>query len=443
MTVNDAPKELQSGLDTHQPISGEQAVPDTPKTASLRIRGLDAARGLALIGMIIVHTMPRTDPASGDLSLLHELFAGHSAALFGLLAGVSLALITGAADPHTGRRLRRDRVSIAIRAVLLLVLGMVLNLLPLNVFSILPFYAVYFLLGILFTGVGVRALFAWAGVFALGGPVVVYAVNLGDAFESTASPDLMQLFTQPVMVVLSLTVTGYYPAITWMVYLVLGIALGRLDLRELSIQIKMCVWGAFAAGSAAIGSQLMVFHFGVYERILVASPLAEGEIAELLEFGGAVPAHSWWWLAADGPHSNTPFSVVGSAGLAVFILGAFLLAARVAETQLSPVGAAGSMTFTFYSAHLLLLTFVDVWEFPVPWTLGQILFAIVFGWVWRGTFGQGPMEYLVSKTSKWVGRTVVPEKSGMDVEQQPPASSFNGDADVRKFSERSENPGVS
>lgn len=412
MTVDDASKKIQSSLAANQPIPTERVVAAGRKASPLRIRGLDAARGFALIGMIIVHTMPREDPVSGDLSLLHEIFAGHSAPLFGLLAGVSLALITGAADPHTGRRLRRNRVSIASRAVLLLVLGLALNLLPLSVLSILPFYAVYFLLGILFTGLGVRALFAWASMFAFGGPVVIYAVNRLRIFESSASPDLLQLFTEPVTTVLSLVVIGYYPAITGMAYIVLGIALGRLDLCALSVQVRMCLWGVLAAGAAAIISQLTMFQFGAYERILLATPWTEEEIAELLEFGGAVPTDSWWWLVADGPHSNTPFAVVGSAGLAVFSLGVFLLAARVAATQLAPLGAAGSMTFTFYSAHLILVSVVNVWEFPGLWTLGQILFAIIFGWVWRAALGQGPMESLVSKISKWVGRSVVPEKSG-------------------------------
>lgn len=421
MTIDDVSKRFESGPGAgrntppgSQPAPHEHREGDvvvTPETSSSRIRGLDAARGFALFGMIIVHIMPDENPTFGDMSLLHEFFSGYSAPLFGLLAGVSLALITGAAHPHRGRRLKRARVSIATRAVLLLVIGLALNLLPLNVLSILPFYAVYFLLGIAFTGLGVRVLFAWAGVFALGGPVVIYLVNRLNMFDNSASFDLVQLFTDPAMTVLSLAVTGYYPAITWMTYLVLGIALGRLDLRELAIQIKMCVWGAFLAGVAMVTSELVMFHFGAYERILAATPMTEAEIAEILEFGGTVPADSWWWLVADGPHTNTPFSVIGSAGVAILTLGAFLLAARVAEAYLAPMAAAGSMTFTFYSAHLLLVTFVSVWELPMVWTFVQILFAIVFGVAWRAAFGRGPLETLMSKTSKGVGRGVVPEIS--------------------------------
>lgn len=387
----------------------EDAVTVTSKTPRPRLHGLDAARGFALFGMIIVHTMPEENPAVGGMSLLHEFFSGYSAPLFGLLAGVSLALITGATRPHTGRRLRRARVSIATRALLLLVIGLALNLLPLNVFSILPFYAVYFLLGIVFTGLGVRTLFAWAGVFALGGPVVIQVVNRLDITDSSASPDLLQLFTDPAMAVLSLLVTGYYPAVTWMAYLVLGLALGRLDLRELSTQIRMCVWGLSAAGAAMITAELMMFHFGAYENLLAATSMTEAEVVAVLQFGGGVPADSWWWLVVDGPHANTPFAVLASAGTAILTLGAFLLAVRVAGSFLAPLAAAGSMTFTFYSAHLLLLTFVIVWNLPVIWTVGQILFALVFGFIWRRVFGRGPLEALMAQAARGMGRGLVPE----------------------------------
>src|SRR5690606_17092001 len=52
-----------------------------------RLIGIDAARGLALIGLIAVHILP-DETAGGDPSLAWTLFSGDSAALFALLAGV-------------------------------------------------------------------------------------------------------------------------------------------------------------------------------------------------------------------------------------------------------------------------------------------------------------------------------------------------------------------
>src|SRR5919205_3999107 len=58
-----------------------------------RVRGIDVARGLALLGMIAVHTLPTSE--DGALTTVGLLAGGTSAALFGLLVGVSVALLTG------------------------------------------------------------------------------------------------------------------------------------------------------------------------------------------------------------------------------------------------------------------------------------------------------------------------------------------------------------
>jgi len=67
-----------------------------------RIVGVDAARGLALIGMIAVHIFDTFGP-NGAPTVATTLAWGRSAATFALLAGVSLALITGGRQPVWGR----------------------------------------------------------------------------------------------------------------------------------------------------------------------------------------------------------------------------------------------------------------------------------------------------------------------------------------------------
>src|SRR4051794_9310486 len=62
-------------------------------SATSRLRGVDAARGLALLGMIAAHALPLTD---GDQpSMVGRVVNGPAAALFGVLAGLSVALLTG------------------------------------------------------------------------------------------------------------------------------------------------------------------------------------------------------------------------------------------------------------------------------------------------------------------------------------------------------------
>ena len=59
-----------------------------------RLVGIDVARCLALLGMVSTHVLvPVTD--EGEIAWAQDLAGGRAAALFAVLAGVSLALLSG------------------------------------------------------------------------------------------------------------------------------------------------------------------------------------------------------------------------------------------------------------------------------------------------------------------------------------------------------------
>src|SRR5690606_26499734 len=70
-----------------------------------RIVGLDVARWLALVGMIATHAL-RPVEASGHPTLVQSVASGRASALFAVLAGVSLALMSGGPRRLAGRELR-------------------------------------------------------------------------------------------------------------------------------------------------------------------------------------------------------------------------------------------------------------------------------------------------------------------------------------------------
>ncbi len=88
--------------------------------ASARLVGVDAARGVALLGMVAVHVLSGED-ADGSESLIYLVASGRSAALFAVLAGVGLALAFR--RPRGPDRLRAS-AAIAVRAVLLGFVGL-------------------------------------------------------------------------------------------------------------------------------------------------------------------------------------------------------------------------------------------------------------------------------------------------------------------------------
>ncbi|HEY0215473.1 MAG TPA: OpgC domain-containing protein, partial [Cellulomonas sp.] len=87
-----------------------------------RIVGVDMARGLAVIGMITAHVGPG-GPGDPWPASLAQVVDGRSAALFVLLSGLSVALISGGPEPVVGTRRVQARTRLLVRAFGVLGIG--------------------------------------------------------------------------------------------------------------------------------------------------------------------------------------------------------------------------------------------------------------------------------------------------------------------------------
>ncbi|MEE2044925.1 heparan-alpha-glucosaminide N-acetyltransferase domain-containing protein, partial [Nocardiopsis tropica] len=223
--------------------------PAGPPSPKARIDGIDAARALAVFGMFVVHlgvaSMGFLSPENYAWDL-HGIVRGNSSALFALLAGVSLAFMTGRTVPAAGEPLRRAIARILTRAVLIGLLGAVLDVMAVPIAIILTYYAGFFLLALPLVKLRPGALWAVAGALAAVGPFLSFALR--EAFfppqlRSGSVPTLTEFF-----------LTGYYPAVTFMVFVVAGMAVGRLDLTATAVRVRLAVTGAalsvFAYGGA-------------------------------------------------------------------------------------------------------------------------------------------------------------------------------------------------
>lgn len=195
-----------------------------------RIVGIDLARAVAIGGMFVAH-----------LALTSEtgwwwLADGRPSALFALLAGCGLGFMTKRAYPDTvSGHYRR----VLLRAVYLGLLGIMLMFLGTPVVVILPSYALMFALTIPFLGAPPRRLFIYAGLVTAVAPPVVQALRLlvtgSPQHSSNWIPGLFEL------------ATGYYPALSWLAYSLVGLGLTRLDLGSLRTQLTMMVAGVAAS----------------------------------------------------------------------------------------------------------------------------------------------------------------------------------------------------
>ena len=124
--------------------------------------------------MMTVHVLPTSDPATGEATWAGMLFAGRSAALFAVLAGVGLALLTAKA----GSEMNWYRRVIGLRAVLIILIGLGCAMLGAGVAIILVHYGLMFLLALPFLRLGARALMlVAAGWFAAAPPLYWWLQN--------------------------------------------------------------------------------------------------------------------------------------------------------------------------------------------------------------------------------------------------------------------------
>ena len=139
--------------------TGKNVLQDRPGSrVTARLHGIDAARGLALLGMMATHLLP-TFESNADLTptWIGLTFSGRAAALFAVLAGVGLALSTGKHEPLQGPDLSAARRGIALRALVIAAVGLSLGGLEVNLAIILVHYAVLFLCVLPFLGLGLKA----------------------------------------------------------------------------------------------------------------------------------------------------------------------------------------------------------------------------------------------------------------------------------------------
>ncbi|QBR92005.1 heparan-alpha-glucosaminide N-acetyltransferase domain-containing protein [Nocardioides euryhalodurans] len=361
-----------------------------------RLVGLDVARCLALLGMVATHLLSSRSPA-GEESLSHLVASGRASALFAVLAGVTLALLTGGRTPLVGRDRWVAVGGLVARALLIALLGLALGELDTGLAIILTYYGVLFLLGLPFVALGARALAVLAGVWLVVAPVVSHLVRPELPEPRYANPSFEQL-SEPVLLLSELTFTGYYPVVPWLAYLLAGMAVGRSDLARRTVQGALLAGGLLlAAGSA-----------------LVSARLTEGRVPpELLDqartdsYGTTPTGGSPEWLLIAAPHSGTPFDLAQTIGSSLAVIGGCLLVVGLLPAALPRVAAvvfgAGTMTLTLYTLHAWLRSDWIPAEEPSAFRDHVIILGLI-GAVFVLLRRRGPLEALVALPGRGLRR---------------------------------------
>ncbi|GIG32300.1 hypothetical protein Col01nite_14590 [Cellulomonas oligotrophica] len=400
-----------------------------------RVVGLDIARGLAVIGMIGAHVGDVPELVWSDPSTWGGVVHGRSSLLFAVVAGVSLALLTRGVRDADADRVRTVRLQLLGRGAAIFVIGLLVELVSGPVAVILTLYGVLFVAAIPLVRWSQRRLLLVAAGLALLGPVTLALVQ-SVALGSGPGTDLVLM--------------GVYPATVWLALMMLGMAVGRLDLRSprvaaglVGVGVVLAVVG-FGAGSLASGLtgggsssssssswsssssstttvpgddvDLTGLECEVWDDEWVSCYPAgamseeglvdEGSLGDEVEDTGpdvpALLASAATQALSVSPHSGGTPEVVGSAGFALAVLGLCLLVGRPLRWVLLPVAALGSMPLTAYSLHVVLVATLGetaVAQHPnLYWLLMAGALALAAS-VWAVLVGRGPLETLTARVS--------------------------------------------
>jgi uncharacterized membrane protein YeiB len=366
-----------SGVATAAPPPGRTPEARGPQRPG-RVIGLDVARALAVFGMLGAHVggVPADVVASPSswLGAVH----GRSSVLFAVLAGVSLALLTGRTVAPAGKDLVRARTRVLVRAAWVFGIGVALEALGTDIDVILGVYGVLFVLALPFLRWSPRRLLVAAAVLAvLTPPAALLATVWAQAAGLEQSPIVLLLLNGP------------YPALIWWTFILVGMAVGRCDLGSPQVRARLL----------AAGGTLTVLGYGAGWT----TTRWWGQAASTQAWvDGDIDARTWSlaWLSGAAPHSGTTSEIVGSVGVALVAITACLVVAERLPRATFPLVAVGAMALTAYTGHVLVPTVLD-WDVEggATW-LAFIAVMVVLSTGWRLTLGQGPLERLLSTTSR-------------------------------------------
>lgn len=332
-----------------------------------RVRGLDAARGLALVGMVVAHLDTRIDFDPGVAASWRHVGDGRAAVLFVVVAGFALALTTGGTRPHEGERMADDRLAIFVRAAVLAALGAALTALGTPVAVILASYAVYFVVALPFLRAPVPVLLGVGTVLAVGGPLII-------AWLVERVPELAE---SPVG---DLFVAMPYPAIQWSGFLLVGLALGRLQPSDTTLYAIAAV----GLGVGIICHQLML---DVLQRLMIEPGARDGLVLNQL---------------MSDHRSQNPIEAASVLAISVAVLALLVALTPHLHGLLYPLESAGRMALTLYVGHIVAY-WIAIEADPAleagsgalaGWTL---VVALVVASLWFLRFSRGPLEWALHR----------------------------------------------
>ena len=435
------------------------APPARPAHQRVRYVGIDLARFIAIAGMMAAHLLaplamfPGVSDSDRELAMGTSLISnGAPAALFAVLGGVSIVFATR--KQLSGGLVGKAMASVAVRGVVLIVLGVLLGFVDNNIIVILAYYGVAMILVAPLIKAKSWVLASLAAVLGLGfGWLNITLRRSLEVHMEGPHINVGFITSDPLGTLRAIFVTGEYPAITWVTYLLVGMLIGR----ALTSATARGALGRTAAKLAVIGGAVFVvsqlvsnwllgklIDFGVIEpqasQQMSHTEILQAAQTQLLQIGGsgAPPSPHIVSQLLAVPHSGSIMDLARTIALSALVIGLLVwlcdrerpqASASVATSPglgarlLDTVRAAGAAPLTIYTTHIVVSGIIQgtffrsaeqaggLPETGIPWwVMGpgalalQLAGVLVIGAVLSITKRRGPLETLLSKIVGFVVR---------------------------------------
>lgn len=350
-----------------------------------KIIGINIARAIAIVGMIIVNfKIILGDQDLPWLQAVADVLSGKASATFVVLAGVGLGLMSQSAAEDKAKQ-HKVEMRILKRSLFLLVLGFSYYFIwPAD---ILHYYGVYmlFALPFLFRHTNFAVLTAFALIFLF--PILLFNFNyeLGWNWETLEYVD----FWTANGFFRNLFFNGFHPFVPWAAFLLIGIWLGKQDLRDPKFLMALLQRG-----------------LALFITAQVLSPFAAKQAISILGF----TPESAEMVFGTGSMPPNPLYMFNGVGIAFTVISASILWGRKRPDSwwVGALDRTGQMALSFYVLHVVLgmsipFLLFDYAEgaFPIyitlPYALLFSLICILFANFYLKRFRQGPLEWIMRK----------------------------------------------
>ena len=357
-----------------------------------RIIGYDVARALAVFGMVVVNfkiVMGAGQNGPGWLVSLAGLLDGRAAATFVVLAGAGISLASQRSRTSGDReQMAKERNTLLKRALFLFVGGMLYaTIYPAD---ILHFYGIYIGVAAFVLAASTRRLRTYSALLVIAFAVMLFTLD----YEHEWNWDTLEYsgFWTPSGMLRHLFYNGFHPVIPWLAFLLMGMVLGRQDMRDGSVRRRVFAWGLGVALAAEGISWCLVHTFSTGVSV------AEREIIVAIFGTIAMPPMPFYMLAGAGTAS------------AVIAASVALGERYEAASWMRPFVRTGRLSLTLYVAHVVFG--MSVLE-AVGWigteqTLHRALLSaaafclvgVAFSYLWLARYKRGPLEAIMRKLTE-------------------------------------------